>query len=130
MFPIFIENCNYLGKDVNAMTVGPFVFCKPGVEETTRNHEKIHYQQNIETIFIGMIFIYTYDYIKALISGKDSYDAYMSTRAEIEAYDNENNLEYLSQRKRYQWIFTNKNNSKTTLKNNSKPIRKSSRFTK
>jgi hypothetical protein len=108
MFPIFIENCEYLGEDVNAITIGPFVFCKPGVDEITRNHELIHYQQHVETLYIGLWSIYAYDYIKGLISGKDSYDAYMSTRAEIEAYDNENNPLYLSQRKRYQWIFPKK----------------------
>ena len=119
MFPIFIENCEYLGKDVNAMTVGPFIFCKPGVEQSTRNHELIHYQQHIETLCIGLWIIYAYDYIKGLINGKDSYDAYMSTRAEIEAYDNENNPLYLLQRKRYQWIFHTKNttNKNTTNKN-------------
>jgi hypothetical protein len=116
MFPIFIEDFEYLGEDVNAMTVGPFVFCKPGIKETTRNHERIHYQQNIETLFVGLLVIYTYDYIKGLLCGKNSYDSYMSTRSEIEAYDNENNLKYLSQRKRYQWIFPNKNTSKTTRK--------------
>lgn len=104
MFPIFIENCEYLGEDVNAMTVGPFVFVKPGVDDITRNHELIHYQQHVETLYIGLWAIYAYDYIKGLVSGKDSYDAYMSTRAEIEAYDNEDNLEYLSHRKRWQWI--------------------------
>ena len=108
MLPIFVENFEYLGKDVNAMTIGPFVFCKSGIEESTRNHERIHYQQHLETLCIGLWVIYAYDYIKGIWNGKDSYDAYMSTRAEIEAYDNENNPEYLSQRKRYQWLFPQK----------------------
>lgn len=109
MFPIFVPNCKYLGKDTNAITIGPFVFCKPNIEQHTMNHELIHHQQNIETLYVGMLVIYAYDYIKGLLNGKTSYEAYMSTRAEIEAYENENNNLYLSQRKRYQWIFSNIN---------------------
>ena len=105
MFPIFIENFKYLDKNTNAITIGPFVFCKPNIEEHTRNHELIHHQQNIETLYIGLLVIYAYDYIKGLLLGKDSYDVYMSTCAEIEAYNNENNPQYLSERKRYQWLF-------------------------
>lgn len=128
MFPIFIENCEYLGKDVNAMTIGPFVFCKPGVKQSTRNHELIHYQQHIETLCIGLWIIYAYDYIIGLMSGKDPYDAYMSTRAEIEAYDNEHNPSYLSQRK-IPVAFSHKQNSTTkkTPKKTPKPTIRSSR---
>ena len=120
MFPIEIENCEYLGQDTNAITIGPFVFYKPNVEEHTRNHELIHHQQNIETLYIGMLVIYAYDYIKGRLKGQDSYDAYMSTRAEIEAYKNENNPHYLSKRKRYQWLFPPKK----------KTIRRSARIAK
>ena len=115
MLPIFIENCQYLDKDTNAITIGPVVFCKPNMEEHTRNHELIHHQQNIETLYIGMLAIYAYDYIKGRFSGLDPYDAYMSTRAEIEAYDNENDFHYLSKRKRYKWLFSHKT-SKTQPK--------------
>lgn len=128
MFPIFIENCEYLGEDVNAITIGPFVFCKPGVKESTRNHELIHHQQHIETLYIGLWVIYAYDYIKGLVNGKDSYDAYMSTRAEIEAYNNEDNPLYLSQRKRYQWIFHGKAVKKKPEKHPTKSTRRSGRL--
>ena len=106
MFPIIIKNCKNLGKGVNGMTVGPFIFLKKDTDKITINHELIHYQQGLETFFIGFCIIYIYDYIKALIEGKKSYDAYMSIRAEKEAYDNENNIKYLSQRKRYKWIYS------------------------
>jgi hypothetical protein len=108
MFPIFIENCKYIGKDTNAMTIGPIVLCKPGIPDSTRNHEIIHHQQNIETLYVGMLVIYVYDYLKGLWNGKSSYDSYMETRAEIEAYEHEEDMEYLSKRKRYEWLFHKK----------------------
>ena len=125
MFPIIIKDFKNIGKDVNGMTVGPFIFLNKGVEESTINHELIHYQQGIETLFIGLWIIYTYDYIKGIFEGKNSYDAYMSVRAEKEAYENENNLQYLSKRKRYEWIFANK---KVNKKVNKKQIRRSKRL--
>jgi hypothetical protein len=106
MLPIIIENYEYLEDDVLAASMGPFIFFRPGkISKVTRNHELIHFQQNIETLFIGMWLIYSYDYWKGIYYGKSEHDAYMGCRAEVEAYKHENNPRYLSTRKRYQWLM-------------------------
>ena len=61
----------------------------------TINHEKIHYKQCIET---GVIFFYIIYGIFHLIYGYDR------NPFEKEAFDNENNLTYIDNRKMYGWI--------------------------
>jgi hypothetical protein len=109
--PIFIENSKLL-KILNvvtpintwAMTLGFIVLCKGEMDEVTRQHETIHFQQFLETGFIGFLVFYVYDYIKCYLATKDAQVSYYRIRAEQEAYDCQDVQNYLSMRKRWVWL--------------------------
>ena len=89
---------------INAIAIFPFVFCRGKISEVTRRHETIHFQQQLETFVIGFYLIYFYDYLKARVKGKAGREAYFVIRAEIEAYENELDVDYLQKRKRWNWL--------------------------
>ena len=75
------------------------------MSEQTRNHETIHYQQYLDLFFVGFIILYLWDWFVGLVIHRDGRVAYYSIRAEQEAYMNDHNMDYLSERKRYSWLF-------------------------
>lgn len=112
--PYFIENSklpvwlSYLAPiDIGAITLGPVVISRGEMSEITKNHETIHYQQYLETLFIGFLLIYLYDYIRGLIVHQDGRAAYYSLRAEKEAYAMHENMDYCEVRTRWKWLKRN-----------------------
>ena len=109
--PIFVENSlvprilSFVSPiSIGAITLGFIVFCRGTLSERTRRHETIHFQQFLETLFIGFWFLYLYDWIKGCIVYKNAKTAYYMIRAEQEAYNNEKDALYLKRRKRWEWI--------------------------
>ena len=110
--PIFVENSKIpviLSKfapiSIGAITLGFIVFSRGEMSEQTKRHETIHFQQFLETLFIGFIVIYYYDYIKNYIFYRDGALAYYNIRAELEAYNHDDEPDYLETRKRWRWIL-------------------------
>ncbi len=63
------------------------------------NHEKIHFRQQIETLFVGFIIWSLLETLYAvLILRKSLKEAYMWRSSEQEAYRNHHNLNYLESR--------------------------------
>ena len=89
----------------SAITLCPFgIYVK--IEYLTNlftiNHEKIHWQQQLEMLIIFFYLWYGIEwFIRLFINGKA---AYRSLSFEREAYDNDDNLEYLKTRKPYSWL--------------------------
>ena len=113
--PIFVENSivpRLLSLvapiDIGAITIGFIVFARYEVSEKTRRHETIHFQQNLETLFLGALILYLYDWIKGCITYRNAKTAYFMIRAEQEAYNNEKDASYLERRKRWKWITRSK----------------------
>lgn len=112
--PIFIER-SFIPKllsffapiEIGAITLGFVVFSREEMSETTRRHETIHFQQYLETLFLGFLVLYMYDYIKLRIKGYKGSNAYRNIRAEKEAYGNHNDPSYLISRRRWSWILNN-----------------------
>jgi hypothetical protein len=109
--PYFIENSKipiWLSKiapiDISAITLGPIVISRDEMSEITKNHETIHFQQYLETGFIGFLLIYLYDYIIGYIKYRDGKLSYLSLRAEREAYTMHEHLDYCSKRDRWAWL--------------------------
>jgi hypothetical protein len=109
--PIFIENSKvpvWLSKfapiEINAIALFPFVFSRSVTTETTRRHETIHFQQQLETFVLFFYAIYLWDYLKAKVKGVSGALAYRSIRAEREAYDNQSDEGYLATRRRFRWL--------------------------
>ena len=69
---------------------------------TTINHEKIHWEQQKETLGIPFYLLYIIEYFfKMFIYGSKAYN---NLSAEREAYYYERVENYLKIRKRYQWL--------------------------
>jgi hypothetical protein len=90
--------------EIWAISLGPFVWCKGVLSEKIRNHETIHFQQQLELLFIGQWLLYLLAYLVGLVKHRSGAKAYRQNPFEQEAYDNDDNLDYLSERKRYSWI--------------------------
>ena len=113
--PWFFENSkipvvlSYLAPiNIGAITIGPLVFSRGEMSEETKNHEAIHWQQYIETGILGFILLYYSFYFWNYIKYKgDGETAYYMIPFEKEAYDNDQDLQYLESRKRYAWLKHN-----------------------
>ena len=110
--PIFIENSwvpkflsHFAPINIGAITLGIVVFCRGETTPTTRQHETIHFQQIIETLFIGFFILYAYDYVKNYIRFRNGAIAYYNIRAEKEAYQHQETKDYLATRSRWRWIL-------------------------
>lgn len=68
------------------------------------NHEKIHTEQMKELLYIFFYLIYCVEYLIKFICCFNFHKAYHNVSFEKEAFDNEFNLKYLENRKRYNWI--------------------------
>jgi len=109
--PIFVEN-SWVPKalslispiSIGAITLGFVVFARGEMSDTVKQHETIHFQQFLETLFLGFLVLYFYDYFRGWLKYKDRRKAYFNIRAEQEAYENERSQNYLEHRKRWQWI--------------------------
>tara|TARA_R100000152_G_C6744321_1_gene168016 strand:+ start:166 stop:600 length:435 start_codon:yes stop_codon:yes gene_type:complete len=126
--PIFIEDSKipvWLSKiaplNIGAICVFFLVFSRGKMNETTRRHETIHFQQTLETLVVGTILIYVLDWIWGCIKYRKNWDeakdlkgnrytslgnkAYYRVRAEQEAYACQGIDNYLQNRKRWRWLF-------------------------
>ena len=118
-------------KGYLAMAMWPFVFARKDARGLTNediNHESIHCYQQIEVMVVSAIIIgllvlfvgispwwfilvpfmfyllYVLEYfIRSIIEGNNK-KAYRKIATEQEAYGNEENLEYLKNRKWFAWI--------------------------
>jgi len=88
---------------IGAITIGPLVFSRDKISDRTKNHETIHWQQYIETGIIGFIILYYLFYFLNWLRYRDGEIAYYMIPFEKEAYDNDENFNYLKTRKRYSW---------------------------
>ena len=68
------------------------------------NHELIHIHQQHETYVIFGYLVYGIEYLVRLIVFRNRYKAYRSLSMEAEAYINQNNLQYLENRRRFAWV--------------------------
>lgn len=96
-----------LSPSVRAMSLGPFIIFRDKEARNnirTNAHEMVHFFQQLEMLFVLMWILYILFYVVARISGKNHRDAYRSIPFEREAYENEENIQYVITRKSYAWI--------------------------
>ena len=90
---------NYVG-----LTLWPFIFVK---EDTLKkdviliNHEKIHLKQQRELLILPFYIWYICEWLFRTLLYLNSYRAYQNISFEREAYANENNLDYVQNRKTF-----------------------------
>ena len=80
------------------------ILCKEEIDDTTRRHEKIHWEQYKECLILGFIVLYVFFYLLNLLKGQNRSDAYHNIPFEVEAYENEGTTSYLNNRKHFAWI--------------------------
>ncbi|MEH6511624.1 hypothetical protein [Maribacter arcticus] len=93
---------NYVG-----LSLWPFIFLKNRSlknDGVLINHEKIHLRQQQELLIIPFYILYLLEWSVRTILYLDSYKAYQNLSFEREAYLNEKNLDYLSNRKSFSFI--------------------------
>lgn len=70
------------------------------------NHEKIHIYQQLELLYFGFIIMYLF------YNARWNY-GYRNNPFEVEAFGNDDNLDYLKNRKWYAWRKHTRNKQKT-----------------
>jgi integral membrane sensor domain MASE1 len=94
------------GDNIAAITLAPFgIYVKEKylTDAEMINHESIHWKQQMEMLILFFYLWYFIEWFLKLILPPYN-DAYNAISFEREAYDNENNLNYLEIRKHYCWI--------------------------
>ncbi|PCJ63133.1 MAG: hypothetical protein COA58_16565 [Bacteroidetes bacterium] len=93
-----------LPKTFTAITLWPFIIFKYKENKSDVvliNHERIHLKQQVELLVIPFYIIYILEYLFLLVKLKDHNQAYLHISFEKEAYLHQDNLNYLSTRKRW-----------------------------
>ena len=67
-------------------------------DEVLVNHERIHLRQQLELFILPFYILYFIEWLIGVIKYKDSHQAYRNISFEREAYQNEENLDYLQER--------------------------------
>lgn len=104
---LIVVNKYLLRKRFVGLTLWPFVFMKYSSlkeDEVFINHERIHLRQQLELLVLPFFFLYSLEYVYRLIQYRDRYEAYRNISFEREAYLNENDLTYLSNRRAWSFL--------------------------
>lgn len=92
----------------SGISIYPFILLKNSDlknDEVFLNHEKIHLRQQIQLAIVLFFVWYALEYFYLLIKKQNKRNAYRNISFEKEAYDNEDNLDYL--KKKQWWNFLN-----------------------
>ena len=108
--PVFFENSSvpkilsvFSPIEISAITLGPFIFCRESASDTLKRHEIIHWAQYKECLILGFLILYGFYWIKNVLLGESGERAYYMIPFEKEAYENQDNTEYLISRKAFAW---------------------------
>jgi len=94
-------------KGYSGITLYPFVFLKTKKLKTNSvliNHEKIHLKQQLELLILPFYFWYALEFVFGFLKYKNWHTAYKNISFEKEAYLNERNLQYLNERRFWQFL--------------------------
>ncbi|EWH12591.1 hypothetical protein KLA_13856 [Cellulophaga geojensis KL-A] len=85
----------------------PFIILKSDAlrdDDSLINHEKIHLRQQLELLVLPFYIVYLFEFLIRCLFYWDSYRAYQNLSFEREAYFNEDNPNYLNERKPFSFI--------------------------
>lgn len=93
-------------KGYEAMAIWPFFFIRKGcqIDAKDMRHEYIHAEQQKEMLLIGFYVWYGVEWLIRLIIYRNKKEAYYNISLEQEAYGEQNNKDYLEERKHYSWV--------------------------
>ena len=90
--------------NVYAITLWPFIFIRDEGNLRIINHESIHLKQQKELLIVLFYILYGMFWLYHFIKLRNKVAAYYAIPFEKEAYENDNNLDYLKNRKFYSWV--------------------------
>ena len=93
-----------LGKDFLAVCLFGFIFSIRPLDKVELNHELIHSAQQRELLYLPFFFWYGLEWLILLLKYKDRIEAYRHIRFEEEAYQHQDDLEYLKHRKLFAYL--------------------------
>lgn len=89
--------------NIRAITLWPFMIWRDEPDERTINHERIHIRQQLELLVLPFYILYGAFWIYHRAKGLSSSEAYHALPFELEAYDNDGDVDYLGKRKLFAW---------------------------
>jgi hypothetical protein len=98
---IIIVTKYLIPKGFRGLTLFPFVFIKAKTmrkDEVLLNHERIHLKQQLELLVVFFYVWYGIEFLWRWMQYRNGYLAYANVSFEKEAYANEHNLYYTTQR--------------------------------
>ena len=99
-----------------------WIMREPNDQTQLIRHEKIHFWQQVEMLFIFHWMFYAFFYIVARINGQCHYIAYRYNPFEIEAFNYDSDHNYLRKRRPFAWAGFVKKFFETLRKDHSKNI--------
>ena len=114
--PEWLSSIPFVPINIYAISFGAWVWCRGDLEEVrrskagrasiaeTRRHETIHFQQQLELLFVMQWALYGLFYLVGLLRYRNGSQAYRENPFEREAYGNDKDENYLKNRKRYAWV--------------------------
>ena len=109
--PIFIENSkipvwlSYIAPiEIKAISIGIFVWCRSSMSSITKRHETIHFQQQLELLFLPFYILYVLGWLYGLWKYRDAAVAYRENVFERESFASDYIEGYLETRSRYAWV--------------------------
>tara|TARA_B100000700_G_C14656755_1_gene674514 strand:- start:315 stop:674 length:360 start_codon:yes stop_codon:yes gene_type:complete len=108
--PIFIENSrvpvwlSYLAPiDIWALNFAFIVWCRGKMDDRVRQHETIHFHQQLELLFVFQWILYGLFSVIGRFKHGTWKQGYYQNPFELEAYDNDEKEGYLETRKLWAW---------------------------
>jgi hypothetical protein len=92
-----------MGRNYLAICLFGFIFSVRPLNAQELNHELIHTAQQRELLYIPFFIWYVLEWLVLLVKYRDRVQAYRHIRFEEEAYNHQNDLGYLKNRRRYSY---------------------------
>lgn len=93
-----------LGQNFYAINLFGIIIAFNELSKVEQNHELIHTAQAKELLYIPFYIWYVFEWIILTLKYKDGMKAYYNIRFEKEAYSHQSDLDYLKNRKHYNYL--------------------------
>lgn len=106
MFPLKIYTRRKIFNYYTGLSFFVFIWIYRLTKDEARlvHHEKIHFRQQIEMLFIFHWIFYALFYVTSRLRGYGHYAAYRFNPFELEAFTKEDDITYLQRRRPYAWV--------------------------
>ena len=92
-----------MGGTYLAICLFGFVFAVRPLSEAEYYHERIHAAQQKELLYLPFFLWYVLEWMVLFLKYRDGKKAYFNIRFEKEAYNHQNDMQYLKNRKHYHY---------------------------